>query len=53
MNIKKSKNGFIIEVKKWSNLVTITELATGLITITQFSDHIRAVQVAKMLIRNK
>jgi hypothetical protein len=50
MHYKKTKNGIRIEVKKWDNVVTLTDIATKTIIKTmQFSDHIKAVQIAQAL----
>ena len=46
----KVKNGFRVEVMPWDKVVTITKIETGEIVKKEtFSDHIKAVMVAKAL----
>jgi hypothetical protein len=50
MKYNKKKNGYKITVAAWDNKIVITNAATGEHVKTEtFTDHIRAVQVAKML----
>ena len=49
MNYSKTKNGFKITVKKWSNEVVVTNIETKEVTVKIFSDHIKAIMIAKAL----
>lgn len=49
MNYSKTKNGFKITVKKYDNTVTVINLTTNEIIKHTFSDHIKAIMVAKAL----
>jgi hypothetical protein len=46
----KIKNGYKIEVKEWSDKVTVKDIKTGkIVKEISFSDHIKAVLMVKAL----
>ena len=50
MAYNKIKNGFRITVKKWSNVVTVSDTTTNkLVKSFTFSDHVTAVLLAKKI----
>ena len=49
MKISRIKNGFRITVKEWSNEVVITNITDKTSVKKTFSDHIKAVMIAKSL----
>lgn len=50
MNYSKIKNGLRISVKKWDNKITLTDIMSGqIVSVEEFSDHIKAVALAKAL----
>lgn len=52
MNFNKVKNGKRVVVKKWDSTITVTEVATGkVLAENQFSDHVKAVALAKLLVK--
>lgn len=49
MKLNRTKNGFKITVKDWSNEVVVRDLHTGEIHKVTFSDHVMAILAAKKL----
>ena len=47
MNYSKIKNGFKVQVKAWSNVINVINLATKEVTTIKADDHIKAVLMAK------
>lgn len=49
MNYKRTVNGLTITVKKWANDVVITDSKGNTLAVKSFSDHVKAVAVARAL----
>jgi len=49
MTFKKTVNNHLITVANYSNVISIKDLVTGVVTNTKFSDHIQAILAAKSL----